>query len=791
METISKYGLLKGKVKKYEGDYGYLIYQISERVSVDDYQEFEKSLYESAKETNSSHLVVYLDFTDFTGIDFDVRKWASQSEILKEVSLDILILNLKPEYKAELQFLFNGKRQLAYFEYTDPVKAKKKAFELVNQRKMMRLVSSPSVITGVNKREIKAGNKELLLIHDKNWGYQDPKGTYHYEIDLVDSNIFISRPSGFIEFDNSIKANVLFDKVVYEVIGKEANYYRVQDYSGVEKSSYSARRDFTSYIIRNIQRIDLMVFFGLNPTMKAIVKIGKMLHPAFTKVRICNTFEEALNIILNHKYGDDFLEYQTDRNKNDNLEKFTRDIELKQIEEEHSQELSRLFEYIGKILWSSGTLPEQFEGKPKYAEVYKALEVLKNDIEEILAKKDRSIEHMQKQLIGFSDDIKKYRQEIREINQRRQDFINSIHYDIRTPVQSILTAIEISQLVKTDQEKQKYSELLLESSRDLSLKMREQTDRIQKKLSQENINSSVFNLGKEIENQIEVFECVANSKDIKIEYVAGTIEDYFIGDLHKINSILDHLILNAIQNSSGGTISVETELLGHYITRQKIRINIKDQGFGMNKQSRNLVNRILKGETPDPIELSVMGFGNGLIVCQKLAELLKGKLFYTANEKGSVFSFEVTMDLGVFSRELNLLKRSKSIKHLKTIGDDNYNISIWSKTSDDLNTENLVLNQLNIRPVSAKSQDDLLRILKDIRIDLVFFDYVDEKDLYKKVELIKETTSNPKLKLCGITTNIGINLDEIKQKNILDYNLIKPYTIKNLVDIVIDAKKSV
>lgn len=778
-------------MKKYDGDKGYITYQISGHITVNDYQEFEKSLYESARRSNSNHLILYLDFTGLIGIDFDARKWANQSELLKEMSLDIVIFNLKPEYKAGLQFLISDKKRLRYFEYSDSEAAKKKAFELVNQNKMMQFVSGPSVITGVYREEFKIGNKKLLLIHDKNWTYQDPKATYHYEIDLIDSNIFISRPSGFIEFDHSINANVLFDKVVYEILGNEETYYRVQDYTGVEKSSYSARRDFTSYIIRNIQRIELMTFFGLNPTMKAIVKIGKLLHPAFTKVKICNTFEEALNIILDHKYGDNFTQNQANHSKDIDIAKNVQNDKLKQIEEEHSLELNHLFEYIGKILWTSDSEQQKLNNKPKYSEVYKALEVLKNDIEEILAKKDRSIEHMQKQLIDFSDEIKKYRQEIRDINQRRQGFVNSIHYDIRTPVQSILTAVEMSQLVKTEPEKQKYSKLLLDSSRDLSFKMREQTDRVQKKLSQETINTSVFNLGKEINNQIEVFESIAKSKNISIEYIAGTIEDYFIGDLHKIISILDHLVLNAIQNSSGGKIIVGTELLGHYITRQKIRISVKDQGFGMNKQSQSLVNRILKGETPDLIELSVLSFGNGLIVCQKLIELLKGELSYSAYENGSVFSFELTMDLGVFSRELNLLKRSTSIKHLKSMGDDSFSICIWNETNDDSNTENLVLNQLNISPIPAKNRDEMFKIISSAKIDLIFFDYLDENDLYTKVELINENSSNKEIKLCGITTNIDINLDEIKQKKAIDYNLIKPYTIKNLIDIISDAKETV
>lgn len=763
---------------------GFLRIKISKQFEVDDYQEIVKLLLDYSKQKNLTHLVIILDLSQLVSISYEARKAAYQNSTLKEINLDLIFLNLRPDLKASLQFLFINKKYLRYYDSQNTEEAIKKAIVLVNERNMDSFFSGPSVLTGIRKRSFRFGNKEFTIIQDKKWSYQDANENYHYEIELIDSNIFISRPSGSIEFDHSLHANVLFDKVVYEILGHDDFYYRIQDYSDVLKTSYSAKRDFTNYIIKNIDRINLMVFFGLNQSMKAIVKIGKLVHPSFSKVKIANSFDEAIALIMENKYGSEFVNNEFGVLVQNGKINVPNNQDTQQIESEHQKEIQNIFEYIGKILWTPDRIDHPVSENENYSEIYQALNVLKNDIDEIISKKDHTISHMQKQLFELGDEIKKYRQEIRNLNTKRKDFIKDIHYEIRTPIQSILTAGELYQLDKSPQSKKESLSIILDSSKELSVKMFEQTERILKNQNSKDVTTSLFNLNNHIKKKLASFKSIADAKEIELVLKTGTIEDYFIGDLHKLNSILEHLILNAIQNSAKGRITVEAELVEHYVTSQKIRISVKDQGYGLDHFTENLIGRIFNGDQTKGFELSIHSFGSGLLVCQQLAELMDGKMLYSSLESGSMFGFEVVLDLGVFSKELNLLNRTTSLKHLKLMDLGSFCIAFWEQNKDDYKTELMVLNQLGIQVLVIKSKDELSKLLFKKSIDLLFFEFFELEDVYATSSYIKDLSSNKNIKICGLTTNVSMGLSELESCKVLDFNLIKPFSIKKLVDII-------
>jgi hypothetical protein len=222
----------------------------------------------------------------------------------------------------------------------------------------------------------------------------------------------------------------------------------------------------------------------------------------------------------------------------------------------------------------------------------------------------------------------------------------------------------------------------------------------------------------------------------------------------------------------------------HLITRQKISIEVIDQGYGLSKDAQSLVGQIFRGEKPDPLYLARLRFGNGLMVSQQLAELLGGQLFYEHQEQGSLFRLILTLDLGVFSKELNLLKRPTSIRYLKSMGNSDLTVLLWKEKSDISDPDILVLKELGILPYVINNQEDLKMHISNKKADIVFFDYLNEKDLEDKSNFILGHTSFENIKLCGITTNLDVNMDEIKRKKLIHANLLKPYSVKSFVDVI-------
>lgn len=251
---------------------------------------------------------VIIDLSEFNTIDVIARNWLNENHILPSSGFSIIIFGLKPDSKPLIKILFKQVYMVDLIKVLNENQARKKARELMSQTRMSKLAIGPSSFTGITKNMININDKEFLVVHDKGWNYKNADSSYYYSIDLTDSNIFISKPSGYIAYEDSLEANVLFDKVVFKMIGHEEHYYRIHDYTDVLSINFAARRAFTNYIMNSIDRIDLMVFFGLNPFMKAMVKFGKLIHPKLYKVKIAETMDEAISLTLTHKYGHDFFQ---------------------------------------------------------------------------------------------------------------------------------------------------------------------------------------------------------------------------------------------------------------------------------------------------------------------------------------------------------------------------------------------------------------------------------------------------------------------------------------------------
>lgn len=329
--------------------------------------EFEK-LIDNNEDLRITFLV--FDATHLKEISSNCRKIITTDDYIKGLTLHYLVINASDYLKSFISII-----KLMYPNFqADTVASKEGALKRIEE-----LTSH------------KIANKNVL----KRWSYISPNGRYSYEIVLLENQIFISKPAGFITLEDSKQASLLFEAVLKET--KINKYYRIQDYRQVESTSLEARRDFTKWLSLNLDHMELLVFTHLNKTMETVVKFGKLTSKKFEKVIISKTVEDGLQIIDAFKVNRKVSISKADtkpvnipigiEQKDELIKQLYEDNIKQQIE--HTNALKNIFEIIGKMSWdNSFSVDAEIEKKDEHSDIYQAIKMVYSDLNHLIQKKD-------------------------------------------------------------------------------------------------------------------------------------------------------------------------------------------------------------------------------------------------------------------------------------------------------------------------------------------------------------------------------------------------------------------
>jgi len=749
-----------------------------------------------SSETDEYQLYLIFDLREFQSVTYEVKKWINAEQLSTPQLTTFIVFGLNKISDSILRYVLQNASSSNVYKANNEGAAVLLANDLLKKQKLNSMPIGLSAITGIVKEKIQVGNKTFDLIHDKSWTYKHPEESYYYEIDLIDSNVFVSRPSGYIEYNNSLTANVLFDKVLFKVLDNDERYYRIQDYSRVVKSSLSARRDFTQYIANNIERIDLLVFFGLNTYMKAVVKFGKLFHPSFYKVKVVDSFDEALHVVLEHKYGKGFLgdkngkksNVESDLSLTEQVKELTE--ELNMVKNNQQKQLDHLFQAINNIMWdtSKNDIIKNIAEDSVYWDVFSALNILKNDINELTDERENVISNLQKQVKEFILEARATKKELNKVLVDKDEFVQSLNHELRTPLQSINSTIELLKLSKDKNDQARLLNLINKSAKVLNKRITQIKSVSDLNLGKRKISSSIFNLNKEIQAQIEIHDSIIKAKRLKVSFVQDdSIPSYLMGDTDKINQVVDHFLDNAIKYTNDGEIVLRLKLIEDLETQVMIRLEVEDTGIGIS----NEVQEVLFDDTS--IIKSDIGrdshIGLGLFICKQLVELMGGDIGYRSIEnQGSCFYFTMTLNVGIFFKELNLLSRSQSLKGLASQSDIYHEVLFLEDDESKRDLIVLFFEKLGMDVKFANNLEHLFSLSRIGKYQIAFIDSLSPADKCKDflVDYKKNKSKGNEKELVMIAITANPNLEHKVEciDNGFNEVIVKPYTLNDIKSIL-------
>jgi signal transduction histidine kinase len=248
----------------------------------------------------------------------------------------------------------------------------------------------------------------------------------------------------------------------------------------------------------------------------------------------------------------------------------------------------------------------------------------------------------------ISEENKRLLNEAREYDNLKTEFFANISHELRTPINIILSAIQLLNIYFTDasmsEDKDKIGRYFYSIQQNSYRLLR----LISNIIDITKIDAGYFEVNLQNHNIVSVVEDLTLSVSEYIEHKGITLlfdtdveEKNMAFDSDKIDRVMLNLLSNAVKfTKPGGTITVNV-----YDKGDKVLIKVKDDGIGIPEDKKDIVFQRFR-QVDKSLTRSHEGSGIGLSIVKSLVELHGGKIYLESQSaKGTEFTVELPVKI--------------------------------------------------------------------------------------------------------------------------------------------------
>jgi PAS domain S-box-containing protein len=232
------------------------------------------------------------------------------------------------------------------------------------------------------------------------------------------------------------------------------------------------------------------------------------------------------------------------------------------------------------------------------------------------------------------DNAKLY-DEIKILNEKKDEFIGLASHELKTPVTSINGYLQIIErgLTAGDRNKAFIGKALLQVQK-LTTLISDLLDVSKIHTGKLPLSYTSFNLADLLTEVTEMMQQNYNKHIIELHFSASVIP--LTADQQRIEQVIINLVTNAVKYSPGAKRIV----INAASSGDKVVVSVQDFGIGLAKDQQEMIfSRFYRVEN---VAAHISGLGIGLYICHEIIERHKGKMWVESElDKGSTFFFEV------------------------------------------------------------------------------------------------------------------------------------------------------
>ena len=346
------------------------------------------------------------------------------------------------------------------------------------------------------------------------------------------------------------------------------------------------------------------------------------------------------------------------------------------------------------------------------------------------------------------------RDEAQNANRTKSEFLANMSHEIRTPINGIKGFISLLNQSKLNNTQQRYAEIILKSTNDLTSIINEILDFSKMESGKLHMAEEVFDLHEVIEQTRDILFINILTRNIDLNLIIySDTPRKVVGDKIRLKQILLNLIGNAIKFTDQGQVVIKVSVEDETTQQTDVLISIEDSGIGISEQDQqNLFQAFSQVDSADNRRFA--GTGLGLVISKNLATLMGGNIsMYSTLGEGSRFELRLPLKViedqdsapAEFQKPLCALIFSTTktgLMEIRTLFDRAF-VDTESSPVD---------NNLGIDPVMECIQRNL------VHLDLIVFD-LRHLEIDLKQILNNELTRNTRVILMHYDRGIDLAID--------------------------------
>lgn len=254
---------------------------------------------------------------------------------------------------------------------------------------------------------------------------------------------------------------------------------------------------------------------------------------------------------------------------------------------------------------------------------------------------NKELREKSKELKQMADKIKSSNIELKEKDKQKDDFLDTVAHELKTPITSIRA---FSEILLDDEDidpviRKKFLYSVLSESERVSRLINNLLDIEKLATGKQELDLQTHKIQQTVKKSIDKVKQFAQKHNVIIvnrEVVKEEL-DY---DEDRIIQVLINLLTNAIKFSENnrGRVVIDTHLVGDYI-----HISVEDNGKGIPEDELELIfNKLYQSKNQNI--LKPIGSGLGLAISKQIVESHKGEIWAENNiEKGAKVSFSLIL----------------------------------------------------------------------------------------------------------------------------------------------------